>query len=155
MQELWEVTPALPAPTAPQEVAQLSVLGSLAQTMRARSSAAKDRAAEHRELRNGIVGMQHNQPEWQTQLPGEMNETVRRQGETAQNATRVLQHQGGCMYEFQEECVRRTLMSLPAMCRCNGSRVSTLRACLVCFRAADTRNLYVCRRGQFPSDRNL
>lgn len=48
MYEVREVTPAVPAPTGHQEVAQLLVLGSLARTMRARFRGPQDVVAHQR-----------------------------------------------------------------------------------------------------------
>lgn len=55
-------------------------------------------------LRTDIAGRQHAQSEWQNQVGGEMKDVLRRPGQAAQNATRVLQHEGSVT--IQEDRMR-------------------------------------------------
>lgn len=99
MQEVWEVILALLVP-ADRQVRQLPELDSLALAMKARSRSPQDApmtspiinwVGQHW-LWNEFARMQHAQSEWQNQFGGEMNEFLRRQCNTNQNAAKVSQH---------------------------------------------------------------
>lgn len=53
-----------------------------------------------------FASMQHAQPEWKKHIGGEISDFLRRRGEAAQNATKVLQHEGRHIYELQEDRIR-------------------------------------------------
>lgn len=104
MQDMWEVTLALPAPSDSEEFTRSSAPGNMTRTLSARSSSPHDIsmsqttrnwAEANQSLRGELANVQHVQSEWQTHLGGEVNEVLRHQGNAAQNATRVPRHESG------------------------------------------------------------
>lgn len=103
MREVWEETRALPSLGGQHDVVQATGSGSESHVSRARSrnpidasssSQTRSWAHETQRLRGEFASMQEAVADWQRQLGGEPNYFARQQGESAQCAARVRQHEG-------------------------------------------------------------